>query len=311
MTAKTLIVALVGAIIGGAIGIFGFIYFVGGDGTASQPISAPTLDVNAIPTLNPTQAFAAVTQVAELNTQVTDLQATIDAMSENMAAIQATVIADQSAAQEPLAEATEAAVIEATEAVAVAAAATEEPTAGRTLYRIDPTNSEAKFVLQEDLRGSRIDVVGTTSEVAGDIVLDFSNPAASQIGTIRINARTLSTDEEMRNRAIRSRILQSASDEYEFIEFVPTAITGLPDSVNVGETHNFEITGNLTLVGQTREVTFTAEATLASESQLNGTATAIINFTDWGIAMPSAPGVANITPEVTLSIDFAALQTES
>jgi polyisoprenoid-binding protein YceI len=300
MNARTLITALIGAVIGGAVGVFGFIYFVGGDGTPSEAISAPTLDVNAIPTLNPTQAFAAVTQVAELNAQITDMQATIVALNASVAAaqdIQATAISAEVATEEPV-------VIEVTEETAVVAA-------GRTLYRIDSANSQASFTLQEDLRGSRIDVVGTTNEVAGDIILDFANPAASQIGTIRINARALETDQDMRNRAIRSRILQSSSDEYEFIEFVPTAITGLPDSINVGETHTFEITGNLTLVGQTREVTFTAEATLASESQLNGTAITTIDYTQWGIAIPSAPGVANVTPEVTLSIDFAALQTES
>jgi polyisoprenoid-binding protein YceI len=283
MNGRTLIAALVGAVIGGVIGVLGFIWFVGGDGTASQPISAPTLDVNALPTLNPTQAFDAVTQVAALNAQVSELQATIDALGANAATpipVEPTVAAE--------------ATVEAAE---------------RTLYRIDSANSEAKFVLQEDLRGTRIDVIGTTSEVAGDIILDFANPAASQIGTIRINARTLATDEEMRNRAIRSRVLQSASDEYEFIEFVPTAITGLPASVNVGETHSFAITGNLTLVGQTREVTFDAQATLESESQLNGSATTTINYTEWGIAIPTAPGVANVTPEVTLSIDFAAMQT--
>lgn len=290
MNGRTLIVGLVGAVLGGVIGVLGFIWFVGGDGTASQPISAPTLDVNAIPTLNPTQAFAAVTQVAQLSAQVSELQATVEALNA-------------AAAVEP-AEAT--AAVEPAEAATVEAAAAVEP--ARTLYRIDPASSEAKFVLQEDLRGNRIDVVGTTNQVAGDIIIDFGNPAASQVGTIRINARTLTTDEEMRNRAIRSRVLQSASDQYEFIEFVPTAISGLPEQVKVGETHTFEITGNLTLVGQTREVTFTAEATLESETQLNGTATARINYTEWGIAIPTAPGVANVTPDVTLSIDFTAVE---
>lgn len=290
MNGRTLMVGLVGAVLGGVIGVLGFIWFVGGDGTASQPISAPTLDVNAMPTLNPTQAFAAVTQVAQLSAQVSELRATVEALNA-------------AAAVEP-AEAT--AAVEPAEAATVEAAAAVEP--ARTLYRIDPASSEAKFVLQEDLRGNRIDVVGTTNQVAGDIIIDFGNPAASQVGTIRINARTLTTDEEMRNRAIRSRVLQSASDQYEFIEFVPTAISGLPEQVKVGETHTFEITGNLTLVGQTREVTFAAEATLESETELNGTATARINYTEWGIAIPTAPGVANVTPEVTLSIDFTAVE---
>ncbi|MCA9915247.1 MAG: YceI family protein, partial [Anaerolineae bacterium] len=176
----------------------------------------------------------------------------------------------------------------------------------RNLYRISSEDSQVSFTLQEDLRGNRIDVVGTTNEVAGDIVIDMANPAASQIGTIRINARTLETDNGNRNRAIRARILQSAQDEYEFIEFVPTAVDGLPESIEMGETYTFDVTGDLTIAGVTNETTFTVEATLQSADQLTGTASAVVLWSDWNISIPSAPGVANISEDVTLVIDFVA-----
>ena len=289
MNVRTLAIALVALLIGAVGGILAYVWAVGGSGTPSATISAPTLDINAVATLNPTQAFDAATQVAQLNSTVLDLQATIDAMN-----------AAQSAAQapQPTAEPT----LEPTVEVAAPEAA------ARTLYRIDAANSLVTFALQEDLRGVRTDVVGQTTEVAGDIVVDFANPASSQIGTIRINARTLATDNEFRNRALRSEILRTSSDEYEFIDFEPTAINGLPETVAIGETYTFDIVGNLTVVGVTNEVTFTAAVTMASEDQISGTATANIQFADWGIAIPNAPGVANVTPDVTLTLDFTADQ---
>ncbi|MCC6616068.1 MAG: YceI family protein [Anaerolineae bacterium] len=290
MTARTLVYVIVALIVGAVGGILGFVWTVGGTGEASAPISAPTLDINAIPTLNPTQAFAAVTQVADLSSQVTDLQATIEALS----AAQSTADAEQPT-PEPTAE-------------AAAAAAVEAPAAERSLYRIDAASSLVTFALQEDLRGVRTDVIGQTTEVAGDIVIDFGNPASSQVGTIRINARTLATDNEFRNRALRSEILRTSSDDYEFIDFEPTAINGLPATVAVGETYTFDVVGNLTVVGVTNEVTFTAQVTIASADQITGTATTNINYGDWGIAIPNAPGVANVTPDVTLTLDFTADQ---
>lgn len=285
---RTIVVALVAAALGAVIGIFGFTWVVGGAGEPSTEVSAPTLDVNALPTLNPTQAVAALTQVAELSVANVNLQSTIDALVAAQEAVQPTAVPTEAEAAEATQEA--------------AAASTGE----RTLYRIDSSNSQVSFALQEDLRGVRTDVIGTTTEVAGDIVIDYANPAASQIGTIRINARTLETDQSMRNRMIRSEILLSAQDAYEFIEFVPTAINGLPAAVEVGETYTFEIVGNLTMIGVSREVAFDATVTIASAEQISGTATATVLYSDWGISIPSVPQVANVTPEVTLTINFNA-----
>ena len=278
---RTLIVALVAAAFGAIVGIFGFTWIVGGSGEASATITAPTLDVNALPTLNPTEVAAMVTQLAELNTEKANLQATIDAI---------------------FAQPAEAEAVEATEETAT------DISGSRNLYRIDSTTSQATFILQEDLRGVRTDVVGITNEVAGDIIIDFANPAASQVGTIRINARTLETPESMRNRMIRSEILRSSQDEYEFIEFVPTAINGLPETVEVGESYTFDIVGNLTIIGNTREVTFTTTVNVNSEAQVTGTATTTVLYSDWGITIPSVSQVANVTDTVTLTINFTANQ---
>ena len=178
----------------------------------------------------------------------------------------------------------------------------------RALYRINPEASQARFILQEDLRGVRIDVIGITNQVAGDFIVDFATPENSQVGAIAVNARTIETDNGFRNQAIRGQILRSAEDAFEFITFTPTALVGLPEEAvkETGESLTFEIEGDLTIIGNTRPVTFTATVTANDLETLSGTASVTVLWRDWGIRIPSVPGVANITEEVTLELDFVA-----
>lgn len=173
-------------------------------------------------------------------------------------------------------------------------------------FNIVPDESEVRFEIDEDLRGQRNTVIGRTNQVAGQLVVNFDNPAETQVGTIRINVRTLVTNDEFRNRAIRGQILLSARDEFEFGEFVPTSVTGMPDQVTIGEPISFQIAGDLTLRGITNPVTFDVTVTPVSETQLEGTASAVTDRTLYGMEIPSVPGVANVEEEVELYIDFVA-----
>lgn len=271
---------------------FGFLLnnaLLAGDGEASETISAPTLDPNVLPTMS----------VAQLSTQNADLQAQVDALSTQIAA--------------PVAEATDMAepemTEEATAEIAQSAAGTST-TEQRSLFRIDTAQSEARFNIPETLRGERITVVGTTDQVAGDIVVDFANPSASQVGTIRINVRTLATDNNFRNDAIRGRILQSARDEFEFSEFTPTELIGLPDNVAVGDTITFQIVGDLTIRDITNGVTFDATVTVDSETQISGLASATVLRGDYNLVIPSVPQVSDVGEDVLLEIDFVATLVE-
>ncbi len=161
------------------------------------------------------------------------------------------------------------------------------------------------FTLTEDLRGTPTTVVGTTDQVAGDILVDLTTPANSKVGVIRINARTLVTPENQRNNAIRARILQSADDKYQFIEFTPTDITGLPDQVVVGSTIKFKVTGDLKIRDIVQSVTFDVSVTVAADS-LTGSATTQITRDQFNLQIPSVPFVANVSNDVTLDIKFTA-----
>src|SRR6185436_20366561 len=100
--------------------------------------------------------------------------------------------------------------------------------------------------IYEQLNGNDKTVVGTTSEVAGDILLNLSDLSQSEIGEISINARTFATDDDRRDNSVARFILQSESDANEFITFKATSISSLSGSATVGDTLTFQVTGDLT-----------------------------------------------------------------
>ncbi|MCB8983008.1 MAG: YceI family protein [Ardenticatenaceae bacterium] len=175
---------------------------------------------------------------------------------------------------------------------------------GVTVFTITPGSAQARFELDEDLRGSRITVVGTTDQVAGEIATSLSNLADTKVGVIQVNARTLATDNNFRNRALSNEILDTGA--YEYITFTPTAVNGLPDSVNVGDSVEFTVDGDLTIREATNPVTFAVRVTAVSPTQLQGTASATVTRSDYGLNIPSVPNVANVEEEVELYIDFTA-----
>lgn len=197
------------------------------------------------------------------------------------------------------AEATTSATTAATAAPAEASSST-----GSQIFAIVSAESEARFLIDEVLSGEPVTVVGATDQVAGQIALDPSNPSSTQLGTIQINARTLATDNEFRNRAIKNAIL--ATDSYEFVTFTPTALSGLPATVSIGEAFTFQITGDLTVKDTTRTVTFDATVTPISATELSGTASTSVLYRDFGLAIPDSPSVDTVADEVRLELDFVA-----
>jgi polyisoprenoid-binding protein YceI len=191
------------------------------------------------------------------------------------------------------------------EAVAVENdAASESGGLNARRFEIQPGHSEARFVIDEVLRGEPKTVVGTTDQVAGQIVLDPQRADASQVGTILINARTFETDSDQRDRAIQNRILQT--DAYEYISFTPTSLVGLPSTLREGVPASFQVTGDLKIRDVTRPVTFDATVTPASSDRLEGTATTTVRYADWGLSIPQVPSVAGVTEQLELRLNFVA-----
>ena len=182
----------------------------------------------------------------------------------------------------------------------------EDATAANlTVFTIQQTSSQARFELDEELRGNPITVVGSTDQVAGQIGISFDDPSASELGTIQVNARALTTDNDFRNRAIKNEILLTGL--FEYITFTPTAITGLPDAVAVGDTVTIQVTGDLTITDISQPATFDVTLTIVSETEISGEATTIVGREIYNLRIPSVPAVANVEEEVELYLDFVAI----
>lgn len=269
-----LVIALGG---GAAAGILGYIWYTGGSGEASQSVE--------------------------------DALATREANDNAMADAVGTAIMD--AANTVIADALAGAVAEAVDASVAAAMEAQAPPSEPVEFSIIAAESEASFTLEEDLSGVRTTVIGTTTELGGSVFVDMANPSNSVIGAIVVNARTLETDNSFRNRALRSQILMSARDEFEFIVFEPRELSDFSaDSVTVGETLSFNITGDLTVTDVTRSVTFAATVRLDSETQISGSALVNLLHADFGLTIPEVPRVANVTDDVELRLDFVARVVE-
>lgn len=233
------------------------------------------------------------------------------ASSGTLEAIPIAATAAPAAQAEPTAASatdTPAAQPEPTAAAAEQPAATAEASAqaGDTVtFQISQEESEARFLIDEVLNNAPKTVVGATSQVAGEIAIDPANPDLTRIGVIQISARDLTTDSEFRNRAIKNSILDT--DQYELITFTPSEVIGLPDSASVGEGYTFQIVGDLTIRDVTQRVTFEVSANAASDQRLEGTATATINYADFGISIPQVPQVASVAEQVRLELEFVAL----
>jgi polyisoprenoid-binding protein YceI len=268
-----------------------YIWISGGSGEASTPISAPTLAIaTTAPTSAPTEAAT---------TEPTATEPLVDATDE------ATEAAETAEATEAASAMLAAATDEATPEATVEAASAAE--SNLVVFNIASDQSQVRFTLSEVLNGSPKTVVGSTDQVAGQIAVDFGNPQASQVGEIRINVRTLATDSSMRDRMIRGQILQSSRDEFEFVSFKPTAITGLPETLTLGEAVTFQITGDLTVRTITQPVTFDVMVMPESEAMISGTASTTVQRADFELNIPRVPSVADVSEEVKLEIYFVAL----
>ena len=164
--------------------------------------------------------------------------------------------------------------------------------------------SEARFIIDELLFGAPKTVIGTTSELSGELTVNAANPSASEIGPIQVDANTFITDNDRRNGAIRRFILQTS--RYKFITFTPTAISGMPDAVSIGDEVAFDVSGDLTIRDITNPVSFTVTLQIVSESELQGIATTVIAREAYALTIPQVPSVANVSEEVIVEFDFVA-----
>ncbi|HEY1041744.1 MAG TPA: YceI family protein [Candidatus Paceibacterota bacterium] len=166
--------------------------------------------------------------------------------------------------------------------------------------------SSAQFTLNEDLRGKKTKVIGTTNQIAGEIIVDTKNPAEITIGEIKVDARTLKTDNEQRNGALARFILKTEETGNEYITFKSTAVTDVPAVITPNTPFNFSVVGYLTVRGSTKLVTFEATGVWKDDNSFSATASTTVAYADFGLSIPDLPFLANVDKNTTLTVSVVA-----
>jgi polyisoprenoid-binding protein YceI len=167
--------------------------------------------------------------------------------------------------------------------------------------------SKASIRVREQLVGVSLpsDAVLTATGAKGSFALNADGTFASG-SKITFDLSTLTSDERDRDNFIKNDTLRVR--QFPTAEFVPTKTTGLALPLPASGTFTFTLTGNMTIKGTTKEVTFDVTAK-RDGSDLVATATANPSwkFGDFGMTAPSVPfRVLSVTDEIRAVIDIAA-----
>jgi polyisoprenoid-binding protein YceI len=159
-------------------------------------------------------------------------------------------------------------------------------TSAGTLHFVIDAGSSAKYVVREKLAALPVssDAVGTTSDITGDFYLTPTGLATGQASSFKVDLRTLKTDEALRDRFVRDQTLQTG--RFPTADFVVTNVTPFPTNYVEGTEVSINITGNMTIHGVTKPLTFTSKARKQG-SALTGIADVDFKMSDFNITPPN------------------------
>lgn len=170
-----------------------------------------------------------------------------------------------------------------------------------TVYRISKEGSLAQYEIDETLRSSPKHVVGTTTQIAGDIGITDS---WIDFGEIKIDARTFISDSEKRDNALNKFILNTEKVGNEYIIFRPIS-TDFKGTVTQEKEMTMKVKGDLIISGIIQLAEFDVTMKLEGD-MLVGTAKTTIKRADYGIKIPELEFIADVKDEIDLTVQVVA-----
>jgi polyisoprenoid-binding protein YceI len=174
--------------------------------------------------------------------------------------------------------------------------------------KLDLTQATARYRVKEQLVGVDFlnDAVGSTTAVTGTIVVMPDGKFGPQSKLV-VDLKSLTSDQEMRDGYIRNRVLET--EKFPTLEFVPTSgLTANVPSQPTAQAIGFKMTGNLTLKGVTKPVTWNIAGTLRGAT-VAGVATTSIKFADFNLPKPAVPLLLSAEETIGLEIEFRAARS--
>jgi polyisoprenoid-binding protein YceI len=200
-----------------------------------------------------------------------------------------------------------------TAAATTAAATTTPPTSSPTTttattgtWTVSDT-SKTTVRVREQLVGVNLpsDAVLVATGATGSFVLK-DDGTFSPDSKITFDVTTLASDQRDRDNFVKMDTLQTR--QFPRADFVPTKTSGLTLPMPSSGDFTFKLTGQMTIHGKTKEVTFDVTAT-RSGNELKATAAAAPSwkFADFGMSAPSVPfRVVSVVDEIRVVVDLVA-----
>jgi polyisoprenoid-binding protein YceI len=162
-------------------------------------------------------------------------------------------------------------------------------------FVVDPAQSSATYVVREKLSRLPVesDASGTTQDgagpdITGELYVTPQGLATSSKSTFRVDLTTIRSDESLRDRFVRDNTLQTNTGNNRYADFMIDSVTGFPANYVEGQEVQLTLSGQMTIHGVTKPVTFQVKARRAGEF-LTATADSQFNMSDFGITPPNVP----------------------
>lgn len=170
-------------------------------------------------------------------------------------------------------------------------------------YTVAPSGNEARYYVREQL--ARIDfpsdAVGVTTRIEGALVITAPDAISADQSRFVIDLASLASDSDRRDGYVRRNTLQT--EMHPSAVFVPTAFDGLVFPLPATGPLTFRVTGDLTLRGVTRPVTWDVTATTA-DGAVAGEARTRFTFADFELDKPRVASVLSVADEICLEYTF-------
>jgi polyisoprenoid-binding protein YceI len=175
-------------------------------------------------------------------------------------------------------------------------------------FVIEPSESSAKYVVEETLRGLNSTAVGTSSAITGEIYLTSEGLSSDTPSRFVVDLNALRSDEGMRDNYIKQNTLQTS--RFPNAEFVIESIEGFPSNYT-GDNSQVQLTlhGNLTVKDVTRPVSWTVLAR-QSGNTLAATADTDIKFSQFNMTPPTVP-IATVRDDIHVQVVLVAREPAS
>ena len=165
------------------------------------------------------------------------------------------------------------------------------------------TGSFVGFRIAEELASiGSTTAVGRTGDITGTMEIDGTTVTAASFD---IDATTFTTNDSRRDDKVQSAL---DTDEFPAATFALTAPIELGEAAATGGQVSVTATGDLTIHGVTKSVTFDLDAQLVDSTVVVVGTTPVV-FSDYGIELPTSPIVLSLDDNGTLEFQFLLVKS--